>query len=173
MTGRIAALPQDVKASSAWPYEVMPQAKRPKVRGTGVGWVMAISVDPDLNGLYTYYPHGDGPQVLHFNNGTPWGKKVTTKPFYRVATKEEAEQFTIFCSMGHGAPSHELLPHQDGIFWGFNWCSLTTATVKMASRIADHFYNGRRDEAWALGRTFGDQIHAAENAAYDRLRSNA
>jgi len=47
---------------------------------------------------------------------------------------------------------------------GFNWASLTVATVHIASQVADHFFNDRYNEAWAVGKAFGDQIHAAENA---------
>lgn len=167
MGDRVFELPAGVKPSSAWPYEEMPQAKRSKIRQGG--WVLAISIDPDLNGLVTYYPHEEGPQVLHIDNGTWHGKKIKTQPFYRVATKEEAEKFTVFCSMGY-QPVPELLPHQDGILWGFNWCSLTKATVKVASQIADHFFNGRRDEAWAVGKAFGEEIRVADNAAYEQTR---
>lgn len=165
MGDRVFSLPAGVKASSAWPYEEMPTAKRPKTRQGG--WVLAISIDPDLNGLVTCYPHEEGPQILHIDNGTWHGKKIKTQPFYRVATKEEAERFTVFCSVGY-RPVPELLPHQDGMVWGFNWCSLTKATVKIASQVADHFFNNRYDEAWAVGKAFGEKIRTAENAAYEQ-----
>jgi hypothetical protein len=171
MGDRVFQLPAGVKPSSAWPYEEMPKAKRSKVRRGG--WVLAISIDSDLNGAVTYYPHEEGPQVLHIDNGTWSGKKIRPYAFYRVATKEEAEKFTVFCAMGYGPRSPELLPHQDGTFWGFNWSSLTKATVKIASQVADHFFNDRYEEAWAVGRAFGDQIRAAENAAYDKARRAA
>lgn len=161
MGSRVMQRPGNVTASSPWPYAEMPESKLPKRKATG--WVLAMSIDPDLAGLFTYYPAGTGRQVLHIDNGSLWGKKITTKPFYRVPTKQDAEKFTIFCSQGY-SKSMGLLPHQDGEFWSFNWCSQTMATVHIASQVADHFFNGRRDEAWAVGKAFGDQIHAAENA---------
>lgn len=167
MGDHIQELPKGIRATSAWPYAEMPEAKRSKVRGTDVGWVLAISIDPDLNGLVTYYPYGTGPQVLHIDNGTWHGKKIKTHPFYRAATKEDAERFAgTFCSMGYDR-SPGLLPHQEGIFWGFNWSSLTKATVATASQIADHFFSDRRDEAWDTGRAFGAKIREAENALYE------
>lgn len=170
MSSRVMERPQGVTVSSPWPYGQMPAKVTPK--RAPKGWVLAISTDPDLHGLYTYYPAGTGRQVLHIDNGTPWGKRITTKPFYRVPTKEQAEQFAVFCSRGY-TPNRALLPHQDGEFWTFNWSSLTDATVAVASQIADHFFNGRRDEAWAVGHAFGDQIHTAENAYWDAKRKTA
>lgn len=176
MASRIQKRPKGVTVTSAWPYSEMPQSKKPRAPKTG--WVLAISVDPDLNGLVTYYPVGtDFPvpqedrtskrQILHIDNGTWSGKKITTKPFYYVDTKEQAEKFAgTFCSMGY-SKSPDLLPHSDGEFWGFNWCSLTQATVNIASQVADHYFNDRYNEAWAVGKAFGDQLTAAENAAYD------
>lgn len=164
MGSRVMERPKNVTANSPWPYNEMPESKLPKRKPNG--WVLAISIDPDLHGLFTYYPAGTGRQVLHIDNGTIWGKKITTRPFYRVGTKEEAEKFTVFCSRGY-TPNPRLLPHQDGEFWSFNWCSLTAATVAIASQIADHFYNGRRDAAWAVGKAFEDQVHAAENAYWE------
>lgn len=162
MGERIQELPEGISKLSAWPYEVMPGSAIQRRRQTG--WVMAISIEPELGGLVTFYPAGTGRQVLHIDNGTWNGKKITTKPFYRINEKEQAEKFVItFCSRGHST-SPGLLPHQDGEFWAFNWSSLTQATVGIASQVADHFFNDRRDEAWAVGRAFGDQIRAAENA---------
>lgn len=161
MSSRVMERPKGVTANSPWPYERMPEILTPKRKPTG--WVLAISIDPDLHGLFTYYPAGSGRQTLHIDNGTWGGKRITTRPFYRVDSKEEAEKFTVFCSQGY-SKSTALLPHQGGEFWSFNWCSLTAATVAIASQIADHFYNGRRDAAWDVGKAFEDQVHAAENA---------
>lgn len=183
MGHRIQTLPTGIKKSSAWPYAEMPEKKKPAKRSGG--WILAISIDPDLNGLVTYYPAGTDfevpregrtskRQILHIDNNTLWGKKITTKPFYRVATKKEAEKFAgTFCTEGRGAKSPKLLPHSDGEFWGFNWCSLTEATVAIASQVADHFFNDRWDEAWMVGKAFGDQVHAAENAEFDKLKKIA
>lgn len=161
MSSKVMERPKGVGANSPWPYNEMPESKTPRRQPTG--WVMAISIEPELSGLYTYYPAGTGRQVLHIDNGTLYGKRITTRPFYRVETKAEAEKFTVFCSRGYN-PNERLLPYQDGEFWGFNWSSQTAATVAVASQIADHFFNGRRDAAWAVGKAFEDQIHAAENA---------
>lgn len=165
MGSRVQERPKGITVSSPWPYERMPEVQTPKRKPTG--WVLAISIDdtPGMGGLVTYYPAGTGKQVLHIDDGSLWGKKVTTRPFYRVDTKEQAEQFTVFCSRGYN-PNPRLLPHQDGEFWGFNWCSLTASTVAVASQVAEHFFNGRRDEAWRVGKAFGEKIHEAENAAY-------
>jgi hypothetical protein len=163
MSTRITQRPEGVSAGSAWPYAVLPEKKNHKVRR---GWTLAISIDPDLVGLVAYYPNGPA-RVLHIDNGTPSGKRIPLRPFYQVADKEAAEKFAFtFCSRGYGK-SLSLLPDSDGEMWGFNWCSLTLATVRIASQVADHFFNDRRDAAWAVGKAFGDQIHAAENAAYD------
>lgn len=176
MGSRIQTRPKGVRLTSSWPCDEMPEKKVPRKRSTG--WVLAISIDPDLNGLVTYYPAGSqfsvpqedrtsGRQILHIDNGTWNGKKITTKPFYRVATKEQAEAFAgTFCSMGHDR-SESLLPHQEGILWGFNWSSLTNAMVAIASQVADHFFNDRWDEAWAVGKAFGAEIEAAERAIYE------
>jgi hypothetical protein len=163
MSSKVAERPRGITVSSPWPFERMPEIQTPKRKPTG--WVMAISLEPELNGPYTYYPAGTGRQVLHIDNGDWNGKRITTRPFYRVDTKEQAEEFTVFCSRGY-TPNIRLLPHQDGEFWGFNWCSLTASTVAIASQIAEHFFNGRRDAAWRLGHDFEAKIHAAENAAY-------
>lgn len=177
MGARIQKLPKGIRKTSAWPYAEMPESKKPRTRKTGL--ILAISIEPELNGLVTYYPVGtefpvpqedrvSPRQILHIDNGTWSGKKITTKPFYQVDTVEQAERFcTTFCSLGYST-NKELLPHQDGVFWGFNWCSLTAATVPLASQVADHFFNDRYNDAWTVGKAFGDQIHAAENAAYDR-----
>lgn len=182
MADRIGSLPKGIKVSSAWPYATMPEKKTPAKKSGG--WVLAISTHPDLNGLVTYYPAGtDFPvpledrtskrQMLHIEGKGWYGTKVTTKPFYRVETKEQAEKFAVtFCSRGY-TQEEKLLPHSDGEFWGFNWSSLTNATVAIASQVADHFFNNRRDEAWAVGKAFGDQIRAAENAEYDKMRKVA
>lgn len=158
----------------------MPEKKKPTKKSGG--WILAISIDPDLNGLVTYYPAGTDfevpqedrtskRQILHIDNGSIWGKKITTKPFYRVASKKDAEKFvTVFCSLDRGPKAPTLLPHQEGCFWVFNWRSLTQATVAIASQVADHYFNDRYDEAWSVGRAFGDQVHAAENAAYDKQK---
>lgn len=161
MGSRVMERPKGVTANSPWPYDRMPEIQTPRRKPTG--WVLAISIDPDLHGLYTYYPAGTGRQTLHIDNGTPQGKRITTRPFYRVDTVDQAKQFTVFCSQGY-TKSVGLLPYQDGEFWAFNWCSLTAATVAIASQIADHFFNDRRDAAWAVGKAFEDQVHAAENA---------
>lgn len=183
MGARIQSLPEGVKKSSAWPYATMPEKKTPAKKSGG--WVLAISIDPDLNGLVTYYPAGTDfevpqeertskRQTLHIDNGTWNGKKITTKPFYRVGSKEDAEKFaSAFCTEGRGPKSPKLLPYSDGEFWGFNWCSLTEATVAIASQVADHFFNDRYEGAWLVGKAFGDQIHAAENAEYDKQRKAA
>lgn len=160
MGSRVMERPKGITANSPWPYSEMPESKLPERKPTG--WVLAISIDPDLHGLFTYYPAGRGRQTLHIDNGTWNGKRITTRPFYRVGTKEEAEKFAVFCSRGHSTNT-ALLPHQDGEFWAFNWCSLTAATVAIASQVADHFYNGRRDAAWAVGKAFEGQVRAAEN----------
>lgn len=164
MSSRVMERPKGVSVTSPWPYQEMPESKLPRRKPTG--WVLAVSTEPELHGLVTYYPAGTGKQVLHIDDGSMWGKKITMKPFYRVETKDQAEQFAgTFCSMGYN-PNVDLLPHQEGVFWGFNWSSLTGATVAMASQIADHFFGGRRDEAWALGKAFGEKIHDAENTAH-------
>lgn len=173
MGARITTPLKGVRKTSAWPYAQMPESKKPRSRKTG--WILAISIEPELAGLVTFYPAGtDFPvpeeyrtskrQILHIDNGSLWGKKITTRPFYRVDTKDQCERFVItFCSRGY-TPSEKLLPHQDGEFWTFNWCSLTASTVHIASQVADHLFNDRYDEAWAVGKAFGDQIHTAENA---------
>lgn len=163
---RMSRLPKGIRRSSSWPYTEMPERKTPGRRSGG--WVMAISIDPELNGLVTYYPAGSVyRQTLHVDDGSLWGKKITTWPFYRVQSKGEAERFCgTFCTMGYGR-SESLLPHQDGIFWGFNWSSLTRATVHIASQVADHFFNGHYDRAWTVGHAFEDQIRAAEKAAHE------
>lgn len=180
MATRIPALPKGVRKTSPWPYAEMPKDRRPS--GKATGWVLAISIEPELNGLVTYYPAGtrfpvpledrtSPRQILHIADGSLWGKKVTTKPFYRVGTREQAEKFcTVFCSMGRGPRHEKLLPHQEGISWGFNWCSLTETTVRIASQVADHYFNDRYDEAWLVGNAFGDQIQAAMNAAHEAQR---
>lgn len=166
MSGRIQKRPEGVTASSAWPYAVMPAKVKQPGRKPGQ-WVLAISIDPDLNGLVTYYPSGNGAQTLHIDNGTWGGKRISMKPFWRVGTKEEAEKFAVtFCSQGYGR-SEKLLPHQDGTFWGFNWSSLTMATVNVATRIAESFFGDRYNEAWAIGRAFEETLLAAERAAYE------
>lgn len=171
MSSRVLERPDNVNAASSWPYERMPEVMTQKRRSTG--WVLAISVEPELHGLVTYYPAGSGKQVLHINNGTTWGKKITTRPFYRVRTKEEAEKFCIsFCSRGYSA-NERLLPHQDGEFWSFNWSSLTAATVAVASQIAEHYFNGRVDAAWDTGRAFEKVLNEAENAYHDAKRKAA
>lgn len=165
MGTRVQQLPEGVQATSAWPYTEMPKGSRSAVKG---GWVLAISIDPDLNGLIMYYPHHEGPQELHILSGSTWGKRIKTRPFYRVATSKEAKQFCVtFCSMGY-TRSPRLLPHQQGINWGFNWCSLTVATVKVASQIAKHFFSGRYNEAWRVGHAFGDVLEAAERTAHEQ-----
>lgn len=165
MASRIKERPQGVTVASPWPYGEMPESKLPRRKPTG--WVLAVSTDPELGGLVTYYPAGSGKQVLHIDDGTFHGKRITMKPFYRVETKEQAEKFAVtFCSMGYSR-SKSLLPHQEGIFWGFNWSSLTNATVAIASQVADHFFSDRYNDAWTVGKAFGDQITAAENAAYE------
>lgn len=165
MSSRIQKRPEGVTASSAWPYEAMPAKVKQPGRKPGQ-WVLAISVDPDLNGLVTYYPSGNGSQTLHIDNGTWGGKRIAMKPFYRVAEKKDAEKFaTTFCSQGYGR-SEKLLPHQEGIFWGFNWSSLTMATVAVAGQVAEHYFNDRYDAAWETGRAFEREIMAAEQAAY-------
>lgn len=165
MASRVMERPKGIAANSPWPYEQMPEIQTPKRKPTG--WVLAISIDPDLHGLVTYYPAGTGRQVLHIDNDTWNGKRITTRPFYRVDTKEEAEKFCVtFCSMGY-TKSPGLLPHQDGEFWAFNWCSLTAATVAMASQVAEHYFNNRYEAAWNVGRAFGDKISAAETAHYE------
>lgn len=166
MGSRVTERPKGVGVNSPWPYNEMPESKLPKRQPTG--WVLAISIEPELNGLYTYYPAGTGRQVLHIDNGTWNGKRITTRPFYRVDTEKEAEDFTVFCSRGY-TTNEKLLPHQGGEFWAFNWSSLTASTVAIASQIADHFFNGRRDAAWAVGKAFEDQVRAAENAYYESL----
>jgi hypothetical protein len=166
MGSRVQERPKGITVSSPWPYERMPEVQTPKRKPTG--WVLAISIDdtPGMGGLVTYYPAGTGKQVLHIDDGSLWGKKVTMQPFYRVPTKEQAEKFAgTFCSMGY-TRSEGLLPHQEGIFWGFNWSSLTKATVAMASQVAEHYFNDRYDAAWRVGKAFGEKIHEAENAAY-------
>lgn len=165
MAGRIQDRPDGISVTSPWPYAEMPESKLQKRRPTG--WVLAISTDPDLNGLVTFYPAGTGKQVLHIDNGTLWGKKITTKPFYRIDNEDQAERFvTAFCSLGY-TTNKDLLPHQGGAFWAFNWSSLTNATVAVASQIADHFFNDRREEAWALGHAFEEQLRTAENAYHE------
>ncbi len=162
MASRVMERPGNVTANSAWPYERMPENRAPKRRATG--WVLAISIEPELHGLVMYYPAGSGRQVLHIDNNTFHGKRITMHPFYRVATKEEAEKFCVtFCSLGYPAMP-TLLPHQDGSPWGFNWSSLTKATVAMASQVAEHYFNDRYNEAWRVGKAFGEKIHEAENA---------
>lgn len=180
MGARIQSLPKGVRRSSAWPYATMPEKKAPKKKSGG--WVLAISIDPDLNGLVTYYPAGTDfevpqedrtskRQILHIDNGTWHGKKITTKPFYRVDSKEDAERFvSAFCTLGRGPKEPALLPHQGGCFWAFNWCSLTQATVAIASQVADHFFSDQWGKAWSVGNAFGDQNNAAENAEYDKLK---
>lgn len=164
MASRVMKRPHNVTANSPWPYTEMPENKMPKRKPTG--WVLAISTDPDLHGLVTYYPAGNGRQVLHIDNGTFHGKRITMQPFYRVAEREQAEKFCVtFCSLGY-TKSPGLLPHQDGDMWGFNWSSLTKATVAVASQVADHYFNDRYDQAWTVGKAFGDQITAAENEYY-------
>ncbi len=114
MGHKVMERPRGVTASSPWPYTEMPESKTSRRKPTG--WVLAISVDPDLHGLVTYYPAGTGRQVLHIDNGTLWGKRITMKPFYRIDSKEQAEEFvTVFCSMGY-TTNEKLLPHQDGEF---------------------------------------------------------
>jgi hypothetical protein len=167
MGSRIMERPKGVSVTSPWPYNEMPESKLPRRKPTG--WVLAISIDdtPGMGGLVTYYPAGTGRQVLHIDNNTLHGKRITMQPFYRVDEKEQAEKFAgTFCSMGY-TKSEDLLPHQEGIFWGFNWSSLTKATVAVASQVADHYFNDRYNEAWLVGKAFGDQIHAAENAYHE------
>jgi hypothetical protein len=176
MGARIITPLKGVRKTSAWPYTEMPESKKPRVRKDG--WVLAMSIEPELSGLVTFYPAGtDFPvpmedrtskrQILHIDNGSIWGKKITTRPFYQVDTKEQCERFaTTFCSLGY-TTNEKLLPHQGGAFWGFNWSSLTVATVHIASQVADHYFNDRYDEAWTVGKAFGDQIHAAENAYWE------
>lgn len=165
MASRVMKRPHNVTANSPWPYDRMPEKQTPKRKPTG--WVLAISVEPELHGLVTFYPAGTGRQTLHIDNGTLHGKRITTRPFYRVGTKEEAEKFCVtFCSLGY-TKEPGLLPHQDGDMWGFNWSSLTAATVAMASQVAEHYFNDRYDAAWSVGKAFGDTIHEAENAYWE------
>jgi hypothetical protein len=164
MATKIDKLPAGVRKTSAWPYQEMPENLTPPRRPSG--WVLAISIEPETNGLVTYYPAGSGSQVLHIDNDTFHGKRITMKPFYRVHTKEEAEKFAVtFCSLGYGR-NEKMLPHQNGEFWGFNWSSLTMATVAVASQVADNFFNDRYREAWNIGKAFGEKLRVAENARY-------
>jgi hypothetical protein len=127
-------------------------------------WEMAISISPTMSGLVVFYPATEGaPWVA--DNGY---KQVSLKPFYRVGGKGDAERFCVmFCSRGHGK-HWALEQHQDGILWGFNWSSLTMSTVRLASQVADHFFHGRTNEAWAVGRAFEELLRAAENAEYEK-----
>ena len=170
MASRITERPAGITVSSSWPYERMPTNMVPKRKSTG--WVLALSIDPILPGVVTYYPAGTGKQVLHLNDGSLWGKKVTPRPFYRVATKEECEKFVVtFCMQDRGEPYPKLVPHQDGIFWLLNWSSMTAANVAIASQIADHYFNDRYDAAWAVGRGFERLLVAAENAYWEAMNA--
>ena len=159
MSARVHERPAGVRWNSAWPY-----SKQPEMMSSEGEWELAISISPSMGGLIVFYPTKDGTPEVEDNNDKP----VTLKPFYRTSSKESAEKFCVmFCSRGYG--SHWALEeHQDGILWGFNWSSLTMATVRTASQIADHFFNGRVNEAWAVRRAFEDQLRAAENAAYEK-----
>lgn len=164
MAGRAHVRPAGVNWNSAWPY-----AKQPKMVRSEGPWELAISIDPALGGLVVYYPTAQGAPLVWADDR----KEIPFKPFYRVASKEQAERFCVmFCSRGY----HRfwmLEEHQDGTVWGFNWSSLTMSTPRLASQIADHFFHGRVDEAWDLGREFERLLIAAENAAYEASRKTA
>ena len=86
MGARIITPLKGVRKTSAWPYAEMPESEKPRARKGG--WIMAMSIEPELSGLVTFYPEGtDFPvpledrtskrQTLHIDNGSLWGKKIT------------------------------------------------------------------------------------------------
>ena len=164
MSGRAFERPAGVRWNSAWPY-----TKRPAMAHSEGPWELAISIHPDMNGLVVYYPTPEGaPEVWGSSN-----QPIAFKSFYRVETKEDAEKFCVmFCSRGYGR--HWMLEqHQEGTLWGFNWTSLTMSTPHLASQVADHYFHGRVDEAWNLGREFEELLRAAERAAYEEKEKSA
>lgn len=165
MAERLMSLPKGVRWNSAWPLTEMPKAPRSKGE-----WTLAISINKEAPGLVVFYPSDEAAPEVVMDDGTIWGKRVTFRPFYRVGSARDAERFCVnFCSQGHHE-AEALKEHQDGIMWGFNWVSLTLATVKIAGQVADHLFNDRYDEAWSTGKKFGASIRIAENAAYAAAR---
>lgn len=67
----------------------------------------------------------------------------------------------MFCRRGY--EKDDLLVHQDGQVWIFNWRSFTDWQYGLARMIAHLFIQDKVNEAWTLGRWAQDQIHAAEN----------
>lgn len=142
-------LPQGVDASDPWPYSQMPGREY-----TTGPWKLGI----DRGGSVVLWPmHERFPDdigVIEFAGGE----------------KEELERFqTVFCSLGYHQESR--YKYQGGAMYGFNWVSLTLATVHVASQVAERFLSGDpggRDQAWAIGRAFGDQIETAQNEAHEK-----
>lgn len=170
MAGRINELPKGsgIRWNSSWPLE---RAPKRKLAGKG-DWVLAIDIAKGSPGLVAYYPAQEGAPEMKLDDGSIWGQSVVFRPFRRVTSSEEAEKFCVtFCSRGYSTA--EALKHQRGTMWGFNWAVPTMGTVRMAAQIADRYFGGDYDGAWALGREFETLIREAENALYDRLRSNA
>jgi hypothetical protein len=164
MAGRAFERPPGVRWNSAWPY-----AKQPKMMVSEGEWELSISISPSMGGLVVYYPTEVGaPEVDDGNH-----KLVTLKPFYRVASRKDAERFCVmFCSRGYGK-HWALEEYQEGTLWGFNWSSLTMSAVPLASQVADHFFHGRVDEAWAVGRAFEELLRDAEAAVYEKTQRGA
>lgn len=165
MGERINERPKGVNWNSSWPFTKMPEA----LKGKG-DWILAMSITKGAVGLTAYYPAGEGAPRLTLDDGSLWGQGVTFRPFHRVASRELAHKFCVtFCSRGYNQLS--ALAHQDGTVWAFNWAVPTLATVRMASQVAERYFDDDYDGAWDLGRAFGREIREAENAMYEAAGS--
>lgn len=165
MAERLNERIKGVNWNSPWPYtKAQPLAKNP-----GKAYTLGISIDPIASGLVAFWPSEEGAPTLTLDNGTLWGKDVKFRPFYSCDSIDIATKFCVtFCMRGYG--NYPALSYQDGVQWLFNWSSLTISTVRMASQVADHYFNDRYEEAWVVGKAFGEQIRMAENEYWDKKR---
>lgn len=127
----------------AWPY-----AQLPKKAHTEGPWKMGM----DANGSMVVWPADK-----------QFPEQLGLIEAFR-GERETMEKFLItFCMLGYEIESLHL--YQDSRVRLFNWISGTLAQIHVASQVAEQFFAGEYDAAWAVGQAFEDQLQAAQLAA--------
>ena len=140
---------EEIEATGSWPYN---EPQRHWHNDGGGDWSLWMS----RSAAIVVWPHGD--------------RTPDAKGYIRVCdcTKEQADRFIgTFCMQGY--EEEPWMVHQNGRVWLFNWRSYNFAQIEKASQVAEALFDTETDrynEAWSIGKAYGEQIDAAVQERY-------